>query len=630
MSKYFSSSFFQLSLLFLVSHSLSAQSPIQWNSDQDWHHVPYFPPSLLSARASAPDTLSIAGGNAFFDDFTYTGPLPDSTRWFLSGSDIEAPYVNAHRAINPPTWGVASFDGTNRFNEPYNTASLSNGLCDRLTTHYIDLAPFQAADDLKLSFALQAQGKGEAPEVTDSFFVYFYLPELNQQDQVFAAAGSANGAFKQVIIPINKPEYFRTQFQVIFESHGSQNGKLDEWHLDYVYLNAGRTGQDTFFHDIAPTEVLHPPLSPYTAIPMAHFDPGSNFMRPYRIGFNNLSLLNKAPIVQAEITDPKGSNPFVGLYAQDQVLQLPSLSRRDLLYNAFSNQYFLQAGEISLSVAVPSSNDLVNSNNILRETYRIDSVFAYDDGEADRSIGLNKAWGLANRFIIQQPDTLKAIWISFVPTMNFNPVTTATTYMENQVFRLTIWKDAHPDSIAAQQIAGAKVKYGDQPDHFERFALTEPIAVSDTFWVGIVQASATPLGIGFDTQYEGKGLVWRDSSGVWTPIREKGVLMVRPELQSRTNFGPAAVEQVMAGKPFQILPNPVRDFQLSIHYQGPVLSLYQGRLFSVDGVTIATYERVLLPGENRFELPTLPPGLYFWQHYDGQAVYSEKIILQDR
>lgn len=582
-----------------------------------------------AARAGTPDTLSILGNQRFFDDFAYDGPLPDSNRWFISSSNLDAPYVNRNRAIDPPTWGVASFDGTNRFNEPYNISSLSVGLCDRLVSHYIDLSTFQASDNLKLSFALQAKGKGEAPEGVDSFQVYFYLAESGQQELVFSRGGQDGGSFSQVIIPIDQPEYFTTQFQIIFESIGSQNGKLDEWHLDYVLLDEGRANNDTLFDDIAPTEIIRPPLSPYTAIPYSVLDPSQNWMSPTSIRFNNLSVNNKLPVVTEKITDPVGNNSFVGLFEQDEVLQLPSLSTRDLNFNRFSDQYFQQAGLIQLAVSFPNSNDQVSSNNTMTVNYRVDSLLAYDDGEADRGIGLGKPWGLANQFFLEEEDSIVAIWINFLPAINFNPITTQTTYLEEQAFRLTIWKDPHPDSIAAQQIAGAKIAYGDAPDHFERYTLSSPVAVQDTFWVGIVQTNSIPLNIGFDTQFSGEGLVWQDSAGVWAQVQEQGVLMIRPELASRNNFGPATVEPVYKNTHYRIWQNPVLGYQVQVYNEGPTLPDYTGQLLTLQGQSLLQIKQPLLPGTNVISIPgNLPAGIYLWQHQDHSQRSFEKIWIQ--
>ncbi|MEL7342421.1 MAG: hypothetical protein AAGM67_18205, partial [Bacteroidota bacterium] len=136
------------------------------------------------SRALEPDTLSVSATNPFFDDFSYQGPLPDSNRWFISDNNFDAPSVNASLAVNPPTQGSLCFDGISRFNEPYDVGSLSRGLCDQLVSHYLDLSGFGPQDNVWLSFALQPQGRGDAPEQNDSFFVYFRVPDAGIERKV--------------------------------------------------------------------------------------------------------------------------------------------------------------------------------------------------------------------------------------------------------------------------------------------------------------------------------------------------------------------------------------------------------------------------------------------------------------
>ena len=618
-------------LFWYPTYQLEAQVVI--TDDHNWPSFPdrTAPSSPIQLRSQGPDTLSIGLGQPFFDDFSYQGPLPDSNRWFIADNNIDVPYVNKHRAIAPPTQGVATFDGINRFNEPYNAGGISDGICDRLATHYIDLSGFQSSDNVKLSFAIEPQGKGDKPELADSFFVSFYLPELNQLDRVYSISGRAGPTFRQVIVPIEDDAYFRAQFQVIFESWGTQSGKLDEWHLDYVHLAPGRALNDTTFDDLAPVEVEKGPLWPYTAVPMAQFDPSQNWMKPVSILFSNLSTQNKTATVTTTIKDPVGNNPFVGLNQQDRSIQFPSLWQKSENFGPFSNQYFVDPGTIELNIQIPSGSDQVPTNNLWTDSYRIDSVFAYDDGVADLSVGLNKAWGLGNRYVIPRPDSLVAIWISFVPTINRNPITTLTTYMEETPFRLTVWDDPHPDSILVQQIAGAKVNYGDHPDYFHRYQLTETVAVEDTIWVGITQTTTDAIGVGFDTQYPSNDLVWMDAGGMWVNFSLDGVFMIRPELKSRENFGPAAIEpEAGLSNPLRLYPNPLRDRQLTVFNAGSMQPDYEARLFSASGQELAVFRLALHPGENSILLPLdLEKGLYFWQHKFGNNSITtfEKLLV---
>ena len=103
-----------------------------------------------------PDTLSVSAGNPFMDDFYYGGILPDSNKWFLTGS-IRYPNLTQNISIHPPTQGTATFDGINASGKAYSPIAQS-GITDVLESHYLNLANYSPTSNVYLSFALQPQG----------------------------------------------------------------------------------------------------------------------------------------------------------------------------------------------------------------------------------------------------------------------------------------------------------------------------------------------------------------------------------------------------------------------------------------------------------------------------------------
>lgn len=624
-----------LSLLFafVFCFQAIAQSPIVPQGDADWpYRLKAKDRPLTNTRATEPDTLSISVNSPFFDDFTYEGPLPDSNRWFISNTNFDAPLVNQSLAINPPTYGVLSFDGINRFNDPYDAENLSRGLCDQLVSHYIDLASYGPQDNLWLSFALQPQGRGDAPELNDSFFVYFRVPDLGIEEQVYARGGSELHGFEQISIPINQADYFQTRFQLIFESLGSQNGQLDLWHLDYVYLAPGRSANDTIFDDYAPMEIERGPIGKFTGIPLQQLSTIGNVTAPFNLKYRNLSTANYPTETNVSISDPVGGNIFSGFSLQSVVVPLNAQSIQTGSYSPFSKPFLATPGVIELGIELPN-DDANTANNQLKRQYRVDSILAYDDGVAESSFGINKPWGVANAFYSPTQDSIQAVWISFVPTINYNPVTTQLTYMEEASFRLTIWKDPHPDSILIQQIGGSKINYGEQNNHFHRYVLSSPVAVQDSFWVGIVQISSEPIGVGWDKNNLEEELIWFDSSGVWKPIGLNGSLMIRPEFQLGISV-PADLESSYLESPkVYLYPNPIGAAQV-LSLRGtlaPGNKNYTGRLLDAQGRLVTEYRFSRPIDTIEIRLPAdLPKGLYLWQHiFEGeQGLITEKILIQ--
>ncbi|MBK7390932.1 MAG: hypothetical protein IPI23_18200 [Bacteroidetes bacterium] len=84
-----------------------------------------------SFKTAATDTLKLP----FFDDFSTYTVWPNADLW----SDSSA-FVNFNFPINPPTVGVATFDGLDYEGNPYNNTNVNAiGLCDNLTSKAIDL-----------------------------------------------------------------------------------------------------------------------------------------------------------------------------------------------------------------------------------------------------------------------------------------------------------------------------------------------------------------------------------------------------------------------------------------------------------------------------------------------------------
>jgi hypothetical protein len=104
----------------------------------------------------------------FVDDFSYDSPYPDTSLWL-----DRLVYINNTMSAEPPTRGVATFDGLNAWGRPYFPSQFASGWADSLTSKPIDLSSYSAASQIYLSFYAQPQGLGFAPENTDSLILFF-------------------------------------------------------------------------------------------------------------------------------------------------------------------------------------------------------------------------------------------------------------------------------------------------------------------------------------------------------------------------------------------------------------------------------------------------------------------------
>ncbi|MDL5044447.1 hypothetical protein QQ054_00085 [Oscillatoria amoena NRMC-F 0135] len=97
-------------------------------------------------------------------------------------------------------------------------------------------------------------------------------------------------SFYYYTIRINQSEYIHDDFQFRFQAYGRQSGRFDSWHIDYVYLNKGRTDGMTSFPDRSLFTPLSPAFTDYHAIPVKHFFSQQNQTYP-SFGLSNLESI---------------------------------------------------------------------------------------------------------------------------------------------------------------------------------------------------------------------------------------------------------------------------------------------------------------------------------------------------
>ena len=143
-------------MCFLLLESLSAQEVLS-----DLHFIP----NLLNKEANIKQNKS-ALTLPFIDDFSYSASQAANNLWRFSSVHINQSYP-----INPPTIGVATFDGLNIDGLAYSIGtSNSQGEADTLLSQEINLSNINAA---YLLFYYQPQGLGDNPQTEDSLILEF-------------------------------------------------------------------------------------------------------------------------------------------------------------------------------------------------------------------------------------------------------------------------------------------------------------------------------------------------------------------------------------------------------------------------------------------------------------------------
>ncbi len=566
----------------------------------------------------------------FFDDFSITFGSPDINLWKNGGTRVEN-----ETSINPPSKGVVQFDGLKFSGVPYNIKNqLAQGLTDTLTSKAIDLSTYLPQDSVYLSFSFQPKGLGEQPDGPegDSLWVEFYKTSDSTWAKVWSKGGtydSLTRKFTGVIIPIKDLFYFVPGFQFRFRAFGRQSGGYDTWQLDYVYINKNRD-KNKYFRDLAATTQPTNLLKRYASMPIKQFlanrnaetadtvvtylknnnDSPGNFDSP-SFNFTISNVLNGSiydnqnfPIVFINQSERQRKVVIPNLSA------IPSTNKPVILKSTFTfttgdNNSFIPGIDFRMNDTISSVTYLTN-------------YFAYDDGVAEYSGGINQRLGrVAIQFHANVPDTLSAIQF-YLPQIGRSLV--------GQSFIMLVLKklDNNPSSILYQSSVNIDSL---NLNKFSTFPLdtTKLLIVSDTFYVGWQQiATIDLLNIGLDKNNPNaeKYIYYNlgGSNSSWQPsIDLNGAFMVRPVFGSRPNVVSATEDNIINN--FKVYPNPTAG---NINWTG--LNINDVVVYDILGNKILEKNKISA-SENSIDLSQKADGIYIVHFISGNRKIIRKVSL---
>lgn len=474
-------------------------------------------------------------------------PIPDicqdsMTLYFVSSIDPDAywidsyAYLNNHMSVDPPTVGVASFDGVDENGYPYDPSGLPTyAEADFLTTKPIDLS--NTIDSVYLSFFYEPQGLGDNPEGEDSLVLEFWAPDSAKWFWRWSAVGTPLDSFHYVHLPIYEPQYLDTAFRFRFKNYATQSGMLDHWHVDYVFLDDLRFYDDTIMQDFAfqyPSSGL---IEEYYAMPWKHFK------------WNPASYMKTVDTVQAYngSNDPKFIGPgrltidYEGTVQGDfpYTVTTPNVngfSQFDMVYevNSAPNNFVFNDAlndtcasfTVTEALSTTTLPELLMDNDTVRYQQDFMNYYAYDDGTAEQGYGIAVAGGMvAYQFEVAQQDTLGHILMHWAPAA---PLGTQET------FWLTVWDDnnGQPGNVIHQSddLPYHKPVYVDGPNGFGAYFFDnddKPI-VNGTYYIGWVQQDDDIINIGFDRNTNKQDRIFFNAGTGWINTSFEGALMMRP------------------------------------------------------------------------------------------------------
>lgn len=587
------------------------------------------------------DTLQLP----FFEDFAKPVIFPDNTFWLDSFA-----FVNANYAKYPPSIGMATLEGLNKDGMPYEfTFNQPQGKADELTSRWIDLSGYTAADSLYFSFYYQPQGLGNAPETEDSLvlqFKYTYLDTNNAPQYDWTSVWKMNGSntqsdslFTQVILPVTDTFYFYNGFQFRFVNYATLSGNVDHWHIDYIYLNENRNHADTAYFDGAFTRPLYSVLRDYQAMPWQHFIEDSTDLTGDTFHFSihnfwndlmNISFIgdiidqNSSVLVNLTQGTPVNAEPYVycGNHDYDDCGELQF--RDSLLGFNYPTNFpgtkvdFKIRGNLAVTGA-----DTRTDNNSVEYTQQFHNFYAYDDGSAENAYGLLQVGGIiAYQFTLNKPDTLRAVQIYFNPVLDD---------VSEKKFKLVAWAgDANGpigDPVYLSDSLYSPTYFPGFYNGYYTYVLDRAVYLADTVYIGWVQEEGELLNIGLDRNLNAnKHMFFSLNNGQsWITSNLKGAWMMRPVFGDPVS-NPVGIEKITETPTFRLFPNPTEDILNITNSLNDNLSNYRLKVFDNTG-------RLILAEENapsQLHLGELKPGFYMVHIASKSGTYSHthKIVVK--
>jgi hypothetical protein len=579
--------FFKLSvssLLVLWGYSSNAQSLIQVPLEHNLKIVEYLEDNPLSASRNnqicPDDTL----GLPFFDDFA--GPVGDIYPNCSNWQDNHV-FINQDMAHNPPSIGVATFDGLSPDGSPYNiNGSVSSGTpADTLTSQYLDLSGMTAGNAIYLSFFYQKQGLADRPEIQDSFILEF-KDTSNIWVSVWSVPGVDDSISSQTILPfeqqyiaIDSAYYLYDGFQFRFRNLASVTGSNDHWHLDYVMLDDNRTNNADTLHptyaSYADVAFTHRPSTPLkdnlTAMPWTHFNDTSCWateltIQNYNRNHSQIATLDRRCVVDEIFPNATSllieGIPAVGAYT-------PSPNVDDSLthtivgtYNSLSptEKTTLETTYTILNPAGFQSNPIFEPNDTVRTRTVLDNYFAYDDGTAEtRIVAQSLGTKIAVEFKAEQADKLRGIYFHMPYFVDDS---------QSDLINIKVWVDtlSNATEVFSRDLHKLRYRYGFNGFYFVDLvdflgdAIPVDLVAGQTFYVGWQQSFGEEVPIGFDRSTDNKEKTWVGVGSNWSQSTVSGTVMIRPLVSVDSNFTTIAVDEVESVQnELTIYPNPTRD-----------------------------------------------------------------------
>ncbi|MBR4146883.1 MAG: T9SS type A sorting domain-containing protein [Bacteroidales bacterium] len=573
----------------------------------------------------------------FYDDFSNSCVYPDSTKW--TDRDV---FVNQGFPLNPVTRNAATLDVLDASGCVYPYAISNPFIAEHLTSAPIRLdsvfnpepRALSPIDSLYFSFFYQPQGNGNPPESQDSLVLEFGVPSeidtswyhvWSTPGQTLAQFLQENDSnyFKQVMIPITDSRFFIPNFLFRFYNYASianqsqptNRGNEDNWNIDVVYLNQGRSYNDGSYPKISFTGPIPSFLKRYQSMPYKHYraNPNASITEEYELQLSNLDNQTHTIRHRYTVDQVNGNQSYSYPSTFPSTLEPQTYNQTK---NAFVSQLFsmdYDRDSTSYIIRHYISDSTCNPPMVDSMVYRqgFYNYFAYDDGIPEMGYGVEPSSGaFAVQFELAEMDTLRGVQILFNHTLKD---------ANNKYFDIVVWKDNNgKPGDEVYRLSGRKPKWDEQLYKFAYYQFDQRIRLNGVFYVGIVQQNSGLINVGFDTSNDNSQYNYFNVTGSWQNSTKPGSIMIRPVVGAGYYIG---VSEDQVDNQISIYPNPATS---TIHIEG-----------IVHGSSITMYDltgRVVVqrPYSNEISIEHLHNGLYFLNVTTADGVVIGKKIMVNR
>ncbi len=400
---------------------------------------------------------------------------------------------------------------------------------------------------------------------------------------------------RQVMIPIlDSAKFYRDDFFFRFYNYASLaeypswKSNCDQWNVDYIYLNIGRSIADTFYRDIGFVERSPSMLKDYELMPYDQYknNPTNVIKDTFRLYITNLDNKTFNTIYKYTLTDKNssferiydGGSCNLAPYTEDGYQNCHTCWQhacppwKFLFPLDYSQEYGIFKIQHVLLGDITSTDTIHDTLNYYQNFY---NYYAYDDGTPENGYGLDPAGAmLAYKFKLNRPDTLHTILMFFNRTQeNAN----------DAYFDLAVWRDNNGvpgEMIYIQEYE--KPKFSESLYKIQAYKLDSAVPVNNVFYIGWIQHESVNLNVGFDRYNNAREFTFYNVTGEWYQSQFDGALMMRPVLGEEiiTSVSETQVEKNLQ---LTVYPNPVTDGLVNIEIDDTDISSAQISIYNLFG-----------------------------------------------